>query len=414
MSLSTELENRGFINQFSGESLAEILDGEKRTIYLGVDPTADSIHAGNFVIYMLLRRLADAGHSVILLAGGGTGRIGDPKPDVERPLLEPEEIDRRVKKLQAQAEKLLNIENLTIVDNNDWLGELKLIEFLRDIGKHFTVGELIKKDAIATRLASDVGLSYTEFAYPLLQGYDFLELYRSHGCDVQVGGSDQWGNIVAGVDLIRRKEQATSFAITVPLVVDKSTGKKFGKSEGNAVWLDAEKTSPYQFYQFWLNTADENVLDYLKLFTTLSLEEIEDIRQRFELNPGEREAQKTLAFNVTELVHGTNTAHLVRQASEIVFGGGVIMDIEDGLRTIVLENAPTSPFTTDIPLVEMLVSTELASSKREARTFIDSGAIKLNGEVVEDTDFVLTAANFRNGLLPLSRGKKKFCILVQE
>jgi tyrosyl-tRNA synthetase len=214
--------------------------------------------------------------------------------------------------------------------------------------------------------------------------------------------------------LIRRKERATTHVLTVPLIVDKTTGKKFGKSEGNAIWLDAEKTSPYQFYQFWLNTADENVLDYIQLYTLLTLEEIEDLKQRFELDPGAREAQKTLAFKVTEIVHGTNTANVVRQASEIVFGGGAVLDVDDDLRNIVLENAPTHTITKGTLLVDLLVDAELASSKREARTFIASGAIKLNGVAVTDAEYTITNSEFKNNLLPVSRGKKRFTILVWE
>lgn len=412
MSLSTELQKRGFINQFSGDSLAAILDGEKRTIYHGIDPTADSAHAGNFVVWMLLRHLAEAGHKVIFLVGGGTGMIGDPKNDSERPTSDPDQVAKNVEKIRTQATQLFDGLEVSFVNNADWLTKLNLIDFLRDTGKNFTINELIKKEAIASRLASENGISYTEFAYPLLQAYDYLTLHRDHGCDLQVGGSDQWGNMVAGTDLIRRKEGNTTHVVTVPLIIDKTTGKKFGKSEGNAVWLAAEKTPPYDFYQFWLNTADENVLDYLKLYTLIPLEEIENIRHRFESNPGAREAQKTLAFAVTELVHGTNTSNLVRQASEIVFGGGVILEIEDALRKIVLDNAPTFTYTKETPLIDVLVETELASSKREARTFITSGAIKLNGEVVSDTEHILKNTDFRNGLLPLSRGKKKFCILT--
>ena len=285
MSLSNELKNRGFIHQCSAENVSDVLDGEKRTIYHGVDPTADSIHAGNFASWMLLRHLVNDGHKVILLVGGGTGMIGDPKPDVERTLSSAEDVAARVEKLSLQAKRLLG-DDVTFVNNHDWLGSLNLIDFLRDIGKHFTVNELIKKDAIATRLSSDNGISYTEFAYPLLQAYDYLQLHRQYGCDVQVGGSDQWGNIIAGVELVRKKEQKAVYAITIPLIIDKVTGKKFGKSEGNAVWLDAEKTSPFTFYQFWFNVSDENVVDYLKIFTFLTLSEIDLIEHDFKKEPG--------------------------------------------------------------------------------------------------------------------------------
>ena len=254
--LSEILKSRGYVYQHSSETLEEITDGKKRTVYLGVDPTADSIHVGNLAAYMLLRHFADAGHKVILLIGGGTGMIGDPKPDVERPLLSIEEITARSEKLKVQAEKVLGGIEVQLLNNYDWLGSLDLISFLRDTGKYFTVNSLIKKDAISARMDSEEGISFTEFSYPLLQGYDFWHLFKEYKCDVQIGGSDQWGNIVAGVELIRRKENKTAYALTIPIVTDKGSGKKFGKSEGNAVWLDAEKTSPYAFYQFWFNASD--------------------------------------------------------------------------------------------------------------------------------------------------------------
>lgn len=409
MTLEQELQARGFINQTSAD-LSEIFDGTTRTIYFGVDPTAESIHAGNFVGYMLLRHLAAAGHKVIMLAGGATGRIGDPKPDVERPLLPPEEITARVERLQAQAARLINVSDLTIVNNYDWFKNMNVLDFLRDIGKHFTVGELLKKEAIARRLESEVGLSYTEFAYPLIQGYDFLELYRTHQCDVQIGGSDQWGNIVAGVDLVRRKEQATVYAVTLPLVTDKATGKKFGKSEGNAVWLDPEKTSPYQFYQFWLNASDESVIDYLKLFTFIPLDEIAQLEQTHQADPGARTAQKRLAAEVTTLVHGAQAAQAASSVSSVLFGGEKVMSVSPEAQAMILDTAPTHTVTPGQLLVDILVDTTLASSKREARTFIESGAITLDGEKVSDVE--ITISNIHYQLL--KRGKKQLCVLVCE
>ncbi|MEK7462039.1 MAG: tyrosine--tRNA ligase [Patescibacteria group bacterium] len=410
MKLSDELKNRGFIHQISAENLGEILDGEKRVIYHGVDPSADSIQAGNFAAWMLLRHLKEAGHTIILLIGGGTGMIGDPKPDVERPLTPPEEVAARVIKLQAQAKRLLGAE-VTFVNNHDWLGELKLIDFLRDIGKHFTVNELIKKEAIATRLSSENGISYTEFAYPLLQGYDYLELNKKFGCDVQVGGSDQWGNIIAGVELIRKKEQKTVHAITIPLIVDKSTGRKLGKSEGNSVWLDAHKTSPFAFYQFWLNTSDENAVDYLKIFTLYSLEQIAEIETAFKQSPNERLAQKKLAAAVTEIVHGSTVAMAVKTASDVLFGEGKLGNLDETARALVLNNAPLQIVKEDTLLVEVLVQAGLAASKREAREFIVSGAVNLDGSKVMDIETVLQPLQFENGLAILRRGKKQLCIL---
>jgi tyrosyl-tRNA synthetase len=409
--LSKELQNRGFIHQISAESLAEIVDGEKRTIYHGVDPTADSIHAGNFANWMLLRHLADAGHNIILLIGGGTGMIGDPKPDVERPLTPPEEVAARVVKLQAQAKRLIGGKNVEFVNNYDWLSKLGLIDFIRDIGKHFTVNELIKKDAIATRLHGENGISYTEFAYPLLQGFDYLELNRTRGCDVQVGGSDQWGNIIAGVDLVRKKEQKTVHAITIPLIIDKSTGKKFGKSEGNAVWLDAEKTTPYAFYQFWLNVTDDNVIDYLKIFTLLTLEEIESIETQHTATPEERKAQKILAKEVTTIVHGEDVTKRVMTVSAILFGEGLLSDLDEAGKAIVLQNAPTHKVSEHTPLLDVLVESSLASSKREARTFIESGAISLSGEKITEVDALIERRSFSNDIALLRRGKKQYVVL---
>jgi tyrosyl-tRNA synthetase len=412
MTLSEELQARGFINQISAESLAEILDGPKRTIYHGIDPTADSAHAGNFVAWMLLRHLADNGHKVIFLVGGGTGMIGDPKPDVERTLSLPEEVSARVLKLKTQAERLLGGKEITFVNNYDWLSKLDLITFLRDIGKHFTVNELIKKDAIANRLASESGISYTEFAYPLLQAFDYLTLNREHGCDVQIGGSDQWGNIIAGVDLIRRVEQKKVYALTVPLIVDKATGKKFGKSEGNAVWLDAEKTSPYAFYQFWLNVSDESAVEYLKLFTLLPLSTIADIEKEFTLNPSSRNAQTTLAHEVTTFVHGKEAADSCANVSHILFGGGDIATLRADEKIVLVQNAPVFEVHAPQGLVDVLVQSGLATSNREARTFIESGAVTLGTAKIDDVAHVVTLTE--GDITPLRRGKKNFVILFRK
>lgn len=409
MKLSEELEMRGFINQFSAPSLSEIVDGQKRTVYHGIDPSADSAHAGNFVVWILLCHLIRAGHKVIFLVGGGTGMIGDPKPDVERTLSIPEVVSSNVAKLKSQAEQLLGSEEILFVNNYQWLSQIDLITFLRDIGKHFTVNELIKKEAIANRLASETGLSYTEFAYPLLQAFDYLTLHSEHGCDLQVGGSDQWGNIIAGVDLIRRVRQHKVYALTVPLIVDKATGKKFGKSEGNAVWLDAQKTSPYVFYQFWFNASDESVIDYLKLFTFLSLEHIVEIEKEFTTNPGSRSAQKSLAFEVTSFVHGKETATSVARVSDILFGGSEIPVLSEDEKQILKENAPLHKINTHTGILDILVDSGLATSKREARTFIESGAISYGSEKISNIEHVIIVAE--GEFVPLRRGKKNFVIL---
>ncbi len=412
MKLSEELQARGFINQISAESLTEILDGEKRTVYQGIDPTADSAHAGNFVVWVLLRHLANNGHKVIFLVGGGTGMIGDPKPDVERTLSLPEEVTLRVGKLKAQAERLLGGNEIIFVNNYDWLSKINLITFLRDIGKHFTVNELIKKDAIANRLAGESGISYTEFAYPLLQAFDYLTLHREHGCDVQVGGSDQWGNIIAGVDLIRRIEQKKVYALTVPLIVDKSTGKKFGKSEGNAVWLDPLKTSPYAFYQFWLNVSDKSVIDYLKLFTFLTLPAIAAIETDFIGDKSSRSAQEILAHEVTIFVHGKETAKSCANVSHILFGGGDIATLNAEEKIVLVQNAPVCEVVTEQSLIDVLVTSGLASSNREARTFIESGAVTLGTTKITDVASIVSLAG--GDIMPLRRGKKHFVILFRK
>jgi len=412
MSLAQELQERGFIHQISGPSLEIIVDDVNRTIYHGIDPSADSAHAGNMVIWMLLRHLAQAGHSIVFLIGGGTGMIGDPKPDAERQLKEVELVQENVAKIKEQAERFFIGYNIQFVNNYDWLGELKVIDFLRDIGKHYTVNELIKKDAIATRLASDTGLSYTEFAYPLLQGYDYLQLFETKNCTIQVGGSDQWGNIISGVELVRRKKQVEVYAVTVPLIVDKATGKKFGKSEGNAVWLDATKTSPYQFYQFWLNVSDESAIDYLKLYTFLSLEKIAEIKVEFLTNPSERLAQKSLAFSVTEIVHGADAAVAASNVSAILFGGKAITELSDTELDMLLANAPRQSIAIGESITDVLVKSNLASSKREARTFIESGAVSINEQRVTSVDIKISEDLFFKGTALLRRGKKYLCVIT--
>jgi len=412
MSLAHELQQRGFIHQFIGESLEQVLDDEKRVVYHGIDPSADSAHVGNFVSWLLLRHLARAGHRIIFLVGGGTGMIGDPKPDVERPLLTPEQVEKNIAGLKAQAHRIFGDVEVTFVNNGDWLLELKLIDFLRDIGKHFTVNELVKKDAIASRLSREDGISYTEFAYPLLQGFDYLELHRRYGCDLQISGSDQWGNIVAGAELIRRKEAKKVYALTTPMIIDKATGKKFGKSEGNAVWLDAEKTSPYKFYQFWLNVSDESVIDYLKIFTFLDLPAIAELEKKVLDNPSERFGQKCLAQAVTALVHGAAQAEAAIAVTNVLFGEAERAVLSDEQRQMLYDNAPTHQIDPGASVVDVLVSAQLAASKREARTFIEGGAITIGTAKCTDPEAVLEESQFDNGMLILRRGKKQLCVLV--
>ncbi len=411
MKYSTFLQDRGFIHQFTAPTLAEIIDGEPRTLYHGIDPSADSAHVGNFVVWMLLRHLADAGHTIIFLVGGGTGMIGDPKPDAERTLLTPETIAHNVSKIKAQAERIIGGGKMKIefVDNSEWLCSENLITFLRDVGKHFTVNELIKKDAIAKRLSSDTGLSYTEFAYPLLQGFDYLTLYKRYGCTLQVGGSDQWGNIVSGVDLIRRKEQATAHAVTVPLVIDKATGKKFGKSEGNAVWLDPEKTTPFVFYQFWLGASDESVIDLLKIFTFYSDEEIKEIESEWQADVAKRFAQEKLAMAVTGIVHGEDVAGTIANVSKVLFSNSDIKSLSEAELQMLLQNAPVVESANGEEVIEVLIRSGLASSKREARTFVEAGAISVNNNKLQSVTDVISKDNGEHQLL--KRGKKQLVVV---
>lgn len=405
MKLSEELKARGFIGQTTSGDLDQLFGEEKPTVYHGIDPSADSAHIGNMVTWMLLKHLAKAGCKIVFLVGGGTGMIGDPKPDAERVLSTREEVKARVEKIKAQVQNFFASEEVTFVDNYNWLQDLRLIDFLRDIGKHFTVNELVKKDAIAKRLNSEVGLSYTEFAYPLLQAFDYLELYRRHNCTLQVGGSDQWGNIVAGVELVRRVEGKIVNALTVPLVIDKTTGKKFGKSEGNAVWLDSSKTTPYDFYQFWLNVSDSEVVDHLKHFTFLELAEIAKISEMVDSQPEKRVAQKVLAKAVTALVHGEEKAAMVERVADIVFGEVEISALDKATKDLVLAVAPTTKIADGTILVDGLLSTGLAKSKREAREFIVSGAVALNQQKVTVVEEKLESAKWGN-LFLLKRGKK--------
>lgn len=409
--LSETLKERGYVYQHSSEKLEEITDGPKRTVYLGVDPTADSIHVGNLVAYMLLRRFKDAGHNIILIIGGGTGMIGDPKPDVERPLLDEATIAARVEKLKLQAGKILGDNTVQVVNNADWLTKLNLIDFLRDIGKYFTVNNLIKKDAISARMESEEGISFTEFSYPLLQAYDFWQLFKEYNCDVQIGGSDQWGNIVAGADLIRRKENKTAYALTIPIIVDKATGKKFGKSEGNAVWLDPEMTSPYVFYQFWLNASDESVADYLKLFSLLSMPEIAAVMELHKRDAKERHAQKTLAREVTTIVHGEAEASKAETVTQVLFGEASLDSLDADAVGILKSAAPLSTVQEGTAVVDALISSGLASSKREARQFLADKAVTLNGVLCTEKQSLLRG-DFYNGVALLKRGKKQVCVLT--
>lgn len=414
MNLAEELTARGLIEHASAP--AESVLSEKRTIYLGVDPSSDSMQAGNLVVVLLMKRLADAGHKIVLLVGGGTGMIGDPRESGERTLADTKVVERNKRALKAQMQRIIGTK-ITLVDNADWLLKIKLVDFLRDVGKHFTVNELIKRDVIKRRLETpDESISYTEFAYSLLQGYDYFILNQKYGCTVQIGGTDQWTNLLSGVELIRRRAGKEAFALTCPLVTD-ANGKKFGKSEGNAIWLDATKTSPFTFYQFWLNQPDEVVGKYLKMYTFIPLPEIEAILASHQENPGAREAQETLARTVTELVHGSETAAAVSAATSALFGGEELSSTPPEARTVLLAEAPTLPIlkkdlVEGLSIVDVLATSALASSKGDARRLVEGKGVSLNGGQVTDVEQKLSETDFSNGLALLKKGKRDVLVLV--
>ena len=403
-----ELQWRGLIHvSTDAEALSDLLEGDPFTYYCGFDPTAPSLHLGNLVQLLTLRRIQLAGHKPLGLVGGSTGLIGDPRPTAERTLNTRETVEEWVGRLRAQVERYLSFEGdnaARIVNNLDWTAPLSAIDFLREIGKYFRVGTMLKKDAVAARLNSDEGISYTEFSYQILQGMDFLELYRQYDCVLQTGGSDQWGNLTSGTDLIRRSEGVSVHAIGTPLITN-SDGTKFGKSEGNAIWLDAEMCSPYRMYQFWLSTADGDVIDRLKVFTFLSRAEIEEYAELVATEPFRRAAQKRLALEVVATVHGVEAAAAVIAASEALFGQGDLTALDaDTLRTA-LEELPHATVAAGTPVVEALVETGLVASLSEARRAITQGGVTLDGERVED-EAATVQGTLPGGVSVLRRGKK--------
>jgi tyrosyl-tRNA synthetase len=408
MNLAQELEARGLVEHASAD--VEKILSEKRTVYFGVDPSSDSMQAGNLLGILLMKRLSAAGHKIILLVGGGTGMIGDPREKGERPLSEAKTVEKNKKALRAQMQNILGAKIL-LVDNADWLLKVKLVEFLRDIGKHFTINEMIKRDIIKRRLDTpDESISYTEFAYGLLQGYDYMVLNEKYNCDLQIGATDQWTNILSGVELIRRKNNKEAFALVTPLVTD-ANGKKFGKSEGNAVWLDSKKTTPFAFYQFWLNQPDEKVGQYLMFYTFMSVAEINAIVELHSRNPGKREAQKMLAKHVTELVHGKEAAKGAETVSEVLYGGKELSELSSSERTILAREATThkismSELMSEYSIVDALVASELSASKSDARRLIDGKGVYLNGQQIESADAKLSVGDFNSNLAMLRRGKQ--------
>ena len=411
--LSDILKERGYVYQHSSERLEEITDGAKRTLYLGLDPSADSLQVGQLMGFLVLRRFLEDGHKVILVVGGGTGMIGDPGgKTAERVLLDAETVARNAEAIATQASTLFAGADFTLLNNADWLSQLNMIEFLREVGKHFTVNVLLQRDFIKDRVKDpEHGISYTEFSYALLQAYDYLHLHREYGCDLQVGGSDQWGNIVSGVDFIRRKTGNTVHAFTWPLLTDKA-GKKFGKSESGAIWLDPAKTSPFAFYQFWLNAEDESLGEYLLKMTMLSKTEIGAALELHKRDPKERHGQQLLAREATTLVHGAEEAAKAEQVSQVLFGEGTLEGLDADALQMLKAGAPSREIQTGTGIVDALVVARLASSKREARQFLADESVLLNGDPITDPSETLGSDDFYNGLALLKRGKRNICVLI--
>ncbi|GGL96442.1 tyrosine--tRNA ligase [Glutamicibacter protophormiae] len=411
-----ELKWRGLVHVSTDEAeLERALSEETITYYCGFDPTAPSLHLGNLVQLLNMRRLQLAGHKPLALVGGSTGLIGDPRQTAERTLNTKETVTEWVSKLQAQVSRFLSNEGenaVRLVNNLDWTAPLSALDFLRDVGKYFRVGTMIKKEIVAARLNSDEGISYTEFSYQVLQGYDYLELYRQYGCTLQTGGSDQWGNLTSGTDLIRKVEGKSAFAYGTPLITN-SDGTKFGKSEGNAIWLDAQMCSPYTFYQFWLNTADADVIDRLKVFTFMSREQIEALAVEVAERPFKRQAQRELAWQVTSLVHGEDATNKVIAASAAVFGNGELGDIDLPTLQAVIAELPTAQVAAgDLGILNVLHASGLSESLSAARRTVGEGGAYVNNEKVEGIDSELSEADFLHGRYAIvRRGKKNMAVV---
>lgn len=403
MKLSDELKWRGFVNQTTLKDVS-VLDIQKFSLYFGVDPSAESMTVGNLAAAMMVRHFINHGHKTTLLVGGATGLIGDPDgKKQERELKELEIIDRNVKSISAQYKTVFANQNFEIVNNNDWFKNIQFVDFLREYGKHFSMTQLLDREFVKNRIGQGgTGISYAEFSYALIQGYDFLHLYKEKGVTLQLCGADQWGNSLAGVELIRKVEGAEAHVWSTPLVINKSTGIKFGKSEDGAVWLDPNKTSPYKYYQFWLNVDDEGVGDYIKIYTLIQPDEFDKLMESFKNEPQSRAAQKYLAYEATKLIHGEKIAKSVQKVTEVLFGGTQFNELStDDLK----ELAKEIPIATKGTVVGALVTTGSASSNSEARRLIEGGAVSVSGKkITEDQEIVTTSL--------LKKGKNTF-ILIQ-
>ena len=405
MGIYEELEWRGLIKDVSDPSLREKLNAGGLTFYIGTDPTGDSLHIGHFSSFLICKRLKDAGHTPIMLVGGATGLIGDPKPDSERPMILKETVEHNFECLKKQLIKLFGCE---VVNNYDWSKDINFIDFLRDFGKFFNVNYMLNKDIVARRL--DQGITYTEFSYMIMQALDFWWLNENKNVTMQVAGQDQWGNITAGIELIRKKSGKEAYAFTMPLLT-KSDGSKFGKTNGKAVWLDAKKTTPYEMYQFFINSEDTKVIDYLKFLTFLSKEEIEELEKKNQEAPHLREAHKALAKEVITFIHSEEAYNQAVQISNALFSGKV-GDLTAEQIEVGFKDVPSIKVDEELLLIDALVNCGGAQSKREARTFITSGAVSVNGEVVKDLEFVLKQENaIENKFTIVRRGKKNYYLI---
>lgn len=395
-----DLKWRGLIQDISSPDLEEKLNNEKLTFYIGTDPTADSMHIGHFSSFLIASRLKKYGHNPVLLIGGATGLIGDPKPTAERKMITKEEVAKNVKGLTKQAKEIFGCE---VVNNYDWCKDINFIDFLRDYGKFFNINYMLNKDIIKRRL--DTGITYTEFSYMIMQSLDFLHLYENKNITLQVAGSDQWGNITAGIELIRKKTGKEVYGMTMPLVTD-SQGKKFGKTEGNAIWLDKNKTSSYELYQFLINSDDEAVIDYLKKLTFLSKEEIEDIEKEHKKTPEKRLAQETLAKEIITFLHGENAYNDAKTISKALFSGN-IKDLTDSQIEDAFKEVEKYKLEKNKPIIDILTENKIVSSRREAREFLNNNAITLNGEIINDENYIIDNSRKYN---IIRRGKKKYYI----
>ena len=418
--LIEELKARGLLAQVSDEDgLAEHLDEGSRTVYCGFDPTADSLHIGNLVPLLTLRRFQVHGHRPVLLVGGATGLIGDPSGRTDERSLNPEEVVAEwVENIRRQVEGLVSFEgnNAAVVENNlEWTARMDVISYLRDVGKYFSVNAMIQRDSVRTRLEQDEqGISYTEFSYMLLQANDYAELAERHHCSIQIGGSDQWGNIVSGMDLVRRKLSRDAFALTVPLIT-KTDGTKFGKTAAGAVWLDARRTSPYSFYQFWLNTADADVEHFLKVFTFLPVAEIEALMVAFRESPGQRLAQKTLAEEVTRMLHGQEALDSAVRITEALFSGSIDALTESDLVQLTQDGMDCTEIDAEsVGLLALLADSGLAPSRGQARKLVTSGGVRINGSVADDPEAELNFSDALHGRFYLLRRGKKNWHLIEK